>query len=683
MLTIDQIVQQIVNQLRLLDPTVSAEVGTPERKMIEATSELIASQQVDFTVLNQQHDIASMSGGRLDAYLSVFNFGRQQSTPSYGVVRFTRGTVGPAITIQAGIQVVANTDDTLFPNLSFVTTETVVLDANSTSVTAPVQCTVGGTVGDIDANKIVGFGGLAPITGITSVTNPTAMTGGTDQETDDQYKVRFSNSFLRNVSGTTDMFLALAVSANSVTKANVVGSISRYQEYVQVPGSDDTTQITPYDPAGLIFLNKRTTAESTIPYSKWTYTENYYVTDGTLDPATAHFFVPGVDYVFNTPPWDGTTGADDTANPYTPDISWLAGDWNGGNPDVQEGGVYLMEHAYVSINSRNDVSYGVLNAVDIYVNGEQRASADSVEVVPGTDHVLQNTNSLVWTYQHPASTTVINFRRKIDSRPAAVGNMVQPFYWQPVVDAPDTIQVGTNTYYKANYFNSGDSIYYNQFDGVTYSFPAHYVVVEEVNGHYGTIRARNGIEWFLGGDNYVEGQAPDDAGDAYTGDLIDTLVGTEFNVEGYLFDKNIGDLQAIVEKNKQTTQDPLVHKAKYRFFRPLITVMYSFGSTKAVVDAQIIAALAAFFENQYYGVAIQLSDILQAIHNVPGVDNVRWTNPDVAGNKLEEVAANGESLAGGPFYKTNDFFIQDNELAASPSANQVTVTVRAQNTWTT
>jgi uncharacterized phage protein gp47/JayE len=686
MLTIDQIVTQIVNQLRLLDPTVSAEIGTPERKIIEAVSELIASQQVDFTVLNQQHDISSMSGGRLDAYLSLFNFGRQQATPSYGIVTFTTNIASPnAITIPRGTPVIANIDSSTFPTLTFITTETVVLEAGSTSVDAPAQCTIGGTIGNIDANKIVGFGGLVGINGISGVSNAQAFSGGTDQEDDASYKTRFQNTFLRNISGTTDMFLALAVSVNAVTKANVVGPVSRYQEYIEIPGADDANQVTPYDPAGTIFPHKRTSAESTIPYSKHTYTENYYLTDGTLDPATAKFFKPGVDYIFNTPPWDGTAGAPDSANPFLPDITFLnplAAVNVIGNPDLEEGDIVFLEHAYLSVNSRNDTSYGILNCVDIYVNGENQVSADSIEVVPSDANDVQNTNTLLWTYQKLSAPKVINWRRKIDGVPSDLGNRLQPLYWQPVLDVPDTLEVGSNTYYKANFFNTDDGIYYNSFDGTSYTFKAHYIVVEEVNSHYGTIRARNGIEWFLSGFNFVPGQLPTDDNDDYSGVTIDTLVGTEFSIEQYLYDGNISDLQAIMEKNKQVTTDVLVHKAKLRYFRPIITVMYSFGSTRAVVDASIIAALGSFYENQYYGAAIQLSDILQTIHNVPGVDNVRFTNDDpMTGHKLEEVAANGESLSGGPFYIVTDFFIQDNELAASPSDNAVTITVKAQNTW--
>src|SRR5829696_8706206 len=91
MKTADQIVNDILTQLRLNDPTISAEIGTPERKIIEAVAEQIARAQADFSVLDQQHDLEQMSGNRLDAYLGgVFAFGRQQPMPSVGIVTFAR-----------------------------------------------------------------------------------------------------------------------------------------------------------------------------------------------------------------------------------------------------------------------------------------------------------------------------------------------------------------------------------------------------------------------------------------------------------------------------------------------------------------------------------------------------------------------------------------------------------------
>jgi len=798
MFTVEQITQNIINQLQLLDPSVSAEVGTPERKLIEATAEMAASSQVDFTVLNQQHDLDAMAGGRLDAYLSVFNFSRQSAVPAYGSVTFSRTTAATnAITIPLGTQVQALIDDLLFPTVTYVTVQQAVLEAGQLSVVVPVQATVAGTIGNVDAGQVTGFGGLRSINGITNVTNAAPLVGGLDAENDAAYKTRFQNTFLRNISGTTDMFLALAVAMSGVTKANVVGPMSRYQEYVQVPAARDValeTQAGGYDDDGTLFPHKRTTAQSTVPYSKYTWPTNFYLTNSTLDPATAVFFRPDVDFVFNSPPVDasaagtnevqtitrtatggtftisfngvetgvigagaaaptaaalqtalralatvgdgnvnvtgsdggpftvtfvnelggadvptlvidaalatggtvtvgvttpGAAGAqaDDTPatspnvtllNPYDAEANPF------GNALAATGEILLLEHAYMSVNSRNDIEFGILNCVDIFVDGQNIAAASSTEVLPGDTHNVQNTNALLWTYQKLTAPKVVNFRRKIDSAPCGIGNRLQPLYWQPVVDLPDTIQVGAALFFRANYYNPGDATYYNQYDPATgtYSYKAHYATAVEVNSHHGSVRARNGIEWFLAGNNYLPGQLPED-GEVYSGNKIDELFGTAFTVDSYLYDQNVSDLQAITEKNKQVTQDVLVHRAKLRYFRPIVTVMYTLGATRSTVDASISAALSTYYRNQYFGSAVQLSDILQVIHNVPGVDNVRWTNDTPSGNKLEEVGADGSTLDGGPYYVTTDFFLQDNELPAVPSRNQITISVRAQNTWGT
>jgi uncharacterized phage protein gp47/JayE len=687
MLTIDQIVQNIINQLRLLDPTVSAEIGTPERKLIEAVAELIASQQVDFSVLANQQDLGSLSGGRLDAYLSIFNFGRQQATPSYGTVTFSSNTpAATAIVIPRGTQVLANTNDAVLPTLTFVTTQAAVLEVGATSVEVTIQCATAGTISNVAANAITSFAGLQTIIGITKVANNSALSGGTDQESDSEYKVRFQNTLFRNMAGTYDQFMALALAMNSVTKANVVGPISRYQEYLQIPSADDVAQRTitgGYDDAGTTWPHKRTTAESTIPYSKYTYPVNYYLTDGSLDPATATWFRAGVDFVFNAPPetaGSGTTHIVDSANSTKPNVTFLATAANGGNAKLVNAAVVLLEHAYMSKNSRNDIPSGVLNALDVFVNGGNPQTVSSQEVVPTNANNLQSSTTTTWTYQN-TSPVVVNFRRILDGKAAAVGSRISPLYWQPVLDLPDQLQVGTATYYKANFWNPGDSTYYNQYDGVNYTLKAHYIMVEERNANFGTVRARNGIEWFLAGNNYLNGQLPSDSSTVYTGPKIDAVAGTAFLVDGYTYDQNVSDLQAIMEKNKQDTQDVLVHRSKVRYFQPIVSIMYTLGSTQAVVNASIIAALSTFFDNQYFGSAIQLSDILQTIHNVPGVDNVRWTNPDTGQNKVQEVNPDGSPFASGAVYFTTDFYIQDNELPATPSASQIVITVRAQNTW--
>lgn len=824
MLTAQQISTNIVNQVWLLDPSMSAEVGTPERKIVDGVSEFVAGTQVDFAVLNQKHDLDAMTGGRLDAYLGNFGFGRQVPRASAGGVTFSRST--PAlqpIVIPLGTQLVGTVDSSDYPNLTFVTTETVTIPFGATSVTAPVRCTTVGTIGDLPSNSIQNFGGLKSIIGITSVTNTQPTQGGLDGEDDAAFKIRFKNQIFRNMSGTYDHIIALAVAAATVSKANVVGPLSRYQEYIQVPqvsnlGANEVQRITksgtvtsftvtipdipvttaaittftavaiktaintaiglnanfvagttyvdvtgpdttgPWDitykdrfgrrdvaqlttgsvvgggsmtpstvtegtaPTGIDAVQKTasgsyddnagtvadpfawpfklTAVPSTIPYSKFAYPDNAFLTNGTLDPGSAEFYRPFVDWVFNpkavsssTPPafaintiytvgqtvvgtngstydfvvtqagtsagsaptWPtaldatvtsgtvkfqnvGATGRQVDISPgigARPNVTFLGDQAADGSPrfpyGLEPGEIALLEHQYMSKNSRNDFGLGIMNCIDVYVNGGEPKTVSSVQVMPGVSNQLQNGAAHVakWIYQKQTAPKVINFRRALDGREARVGNRIMPLYWQPVIEVPDQITIGLDTYLRANYYNPADGTYYNaiQPNGSFLAIDkAHYAMVEEMNGLYGTVRARNGIEWFsTGHTGYSVGLRSVGGVMSATGNYYVAHEGEQFDVVGYAYDQNIGVSQALQESKSQVTDDILVHRALKRYFKVYITVMYSPGATQNIVNAGISAALSVFFENQFYGAAIQLSDILQAIHNVPGVDNVRWT----------------------------------------------------------
>lgn len=705
-LTSQQITQNIITQLQLLDPAISAETGTPERKIIEAVAETIAAAQVDFSVLDSQFDLNSLSGGRLDTYLGNFGFARQQAVASSGTVTFS--CTSPAtsdILIPQGTQLAATVANSDFPDLTFVTIAAATLANGTTSVDVAVQCTTPGTVGNVPANAVTGFAGLSSIAGVTAVTNADPMTGGVDLEDDAALKVRFQNTLFRNMAGTYDQFMALAVAAANVTKANVVGPMSRYQEFVQVPSSNDSAQITititdnnhvytpavgGYDQGGGVWPHKRTTTASKIPYAQYVYDNQFYLTDGNLG-ASATFLQPFVDYVFNRVPIDPATNTSghqnilaSAATSNQPNFTLLniSGVDTGANPLSVPGGVLLSEFAYMSSSSRNNFYKGIFNAVDIFVNGSNPQAASSQVVMPNNSNsAVQNSDPTKWTYQN-------NFARAVDSRQPVVGNKIVPLYWQPVLTLPNsmTISDGTTTYtfYLGNYRNPNNGFYYNKFDGTNYTILANYLLVQEVAGangspgYYGTVRARNGIE-FIG----INAYKPDGTQGTKNGN-DSSFYGQQFTAKNYTYDKNISDLQALMEKNKQITTDVLVHQAKLRYFKLYVNIMYSPGSTQAVVNASINAAVASFFDNQFYGAAIQLSDLLQAIHAVFGVDNVRWsaesTNPPFA-HRVEEVNADGTSFLS-PVYFDADFYIQDNQLAASPTAGTpVQITTRVAGTW--
>src|SRR5205807_1085128 len=124
-----------------------------------------------------------------------------------------------------------------------------------------------------------------------------AITGGVDEEDDDQLKTRFKNTVFRNLAGTQDQYMALAVSTAYTTKVNVIGPISRYREYIQVPNTDDSTTTPDAGP-----VNEWTTAMSTIPYSKHIYdTVPNFISNGQTGTRTV-FYREDIDWRLNTGP---------------------------------------------------------------------------------------------------------------------------------------------------------------------------------------------------------------------------------------------------------------------------------------------------------------------------------------------------------------------------------------------
>ena len=72
-------------------------------------------------------------------------------------------------------------------NVEFAATEDVVLDENGDGE-VPVMCTETGTVGNVSANSILLMS--SPIAGIVSITNAAAATGGTEEESDEDFSSR-------------------------------------------------------------------------------------------------------------------------------------------------------------------------------------------------------------------------------------------------------------------------------------------------------------------------------------------------------------------------------------------------------------------------------------------------------------------------------------------------------------
>lgn len=631
---------QMIAQLRLLDPSASAEIGTPERKIIDTVAQSLFDNQIDLTALSTGLNVDGKYGSELDRFLNIFGFTRRQAAFATGFVTFSRPSEFTSdIRIPAGQTIRANLPtpyDSGITDVRFTTTFDVILPTGSLSIVAPVRCNVSGTIGNIAANlanEIIG----SSIPGITSVTNDNPTKGGLDSESDEELKVRFKNTVFRNLAGTQDQYMALAIATAFTTRANVLGPQSNYQEYIQVPPYDDTVSYAidgiTSEPGGGN-AGEYTTALSTIPYAKYLWSQNPVFVSNGGSGVTTIFYRQDSDFVFNT-----TTAArdrgdthreklvgsgPDPANGIWPNVTF-ANVYTGSNADVQAvlpGDVVLLEYGYLSNASRNDLTLGITNAVDVYIDGGNDTTADTVMIRPITATAFVDNANSKYHYE--------NYRRigEPTKRPQ-IGNILTTLFWQPTTDVPDQISVDTDTYIKG----------------------VHYWGVTDISNIGGTVRSRNGIEW----STKIFAKADTDAlGDpsTYTGKLItdttgDPAGGEAVEIDDYVYDKNIVDLQAALMGSKQITTDVLAHKSKTRYFKLDITVMYSSGASVPDTNSQVQSSVDTYLQSLYYGSTIQLSDLLQVIHQVSGIDNVRWTTDTPNSTDLSriyEVDANGVPL---------------------------------------
>jgi uncharacterized phage protein gp47/JayE len=582
--TSSDISQQIITQLKVLIPDLSLDPNTPERKIVDTVSDVIAEASIDQYVLNYQYDVDTKVGTDLDKFVALFGFARQAGRQATGTVTFSRATPAERdILIGSGTQVIKPASS-VSPQATFFTTAPVVISLGATQAEAPIQASDVGPLGNVAAGTITQMG-TAAVTDVSSIMNENSTTGGASVESDAELRVRFKNTIFRNIAGTRDQYLALAIASKFANKANVLGPQSRFIEYIQI--EPDLTIL------------------SQIPYSKWTYNFDYYVTSGTSDIET-FYTKGGIDYTFT----DSVPPAI-TVNP--------AG-------ALHVGDVVLMEHSYCSINSRNDPSTNIFNNVEVYVSGQDATQATESLKFPDTPN---NFVAGTGTYG------IQNWIRVDTGDHPLIGNRFQQLLWQPIVTLPSVITI----------------------NGIDYFEGTHYWLVRDTTIFKGSRQARDGIEW----STSVTTAVP-----------VNQLFIIDYN-----FDKLPLTLNELMEAHKQVTTDVLVHSATERFFTVNLVVMYTPGFSKSSVDEAITTALISLLEKQTFGAVIQISDLLEVVHEVSGVDNVRLAVPgDGVPYGVQEVAGDGVTPIGVPH--VNDFPLQDSDL---PILNSIVANQKSQNTW--
>lgn len=473
MATPAEISARMVRALSISEPELDTGVGTPIRKVIDTVAEAIAESTVDSFLTSYAYDIDTRVGADLDAFAAIFGFYRQQAKKSSGYILLQRTTAAPeSIIIPTGSQASTGGSSpivvqTLVPAL--FARGTVVLEI-------PAEAVDGGSQGDIAAGSVTRW--LSSIEGITSITNPAPFTGGADVETDEQFRERIKRTMFRNLAGTKDMYLGVALSQNDTTAAEVYGPYERWTERIEIVNGSGSPSIA--TPPGSKTFNASVAADGVITtgvphgmnHHDFVYVESMSGTDN--DEMFEGF--KRISYVvdhnsFLLEDLDGTplTGTSNTGSGTLYLVSRMSGlgemsyafgrdiDFNDIFPrtlyevdftkappvvtvtdtETVPDGIYEFSFIYGSQGSRNHPfrsSNIISDRVDVWIDGVTPQQANVVAV-------LDSNNVMDWN----AGTYAIGaYRRRDGTRPDPdESSIILPLPLVPILTIPSSLSVGS------------------------------------------------------------------------------------------------------------------------------------------------------------------------------------------------------------------------------------------------
>lgn len=195
----------------LLDLTV----GSVLRAILEANASVVLWLQWLIVQTLSATRLATSSGADCDSFGADFGFARLPAVAASGQVIFSRFTprLQALIPVGASVTTANNTlsflvvADTANPAYS-AAQGGYVLAANIASVNALVVAAVPGAAGNVQAGAISLLS--SAISGVDTVTNGVALTGGLDAESDGAFRARFGN-YLAGLSKATNVAIGSAV----------------------------------------------------------------------------------------------------------------------------------------------------------------------------------------------------------------------------------------------------------------------------------------------------------------------------------------------------------------------------------------------------------------------------------------------------------------------------------------
>lgn len=521
-------------------PELDTTVGTPAAKILDAVAASIADAYVDNQLLTYTYDIDSKTDADLDSFCQLFGIARLPAKRASGTVTFTRGSdnTDATVFIPINFQITSSTDT----GIIFQTITGATMDVGVTSVAVPIQAVDAGPGGNIGPNLINNMS--SPIQGVAAATNTSATSGGVDQETDSALRARWKATVFRNMAGTEDMFLGIALNDPDCFAANVVTATKLVREQIQVASG---------------------TATSTVNDAKYVF--GTPVSFGT-DIDNGVVFVAGNDYTFNAtiPP---TVTVNSSAS-------------------IPNGTIAELEYEYTPTASRSDPSTSIVNRIDVWCAGNRAVSAQQ-------SMVFKNTT----TFASSGTYNLNNFVRPDGTKPVS-GNVFLPLAFGPILTLSPSLVVGTTTYGLATVANPMGTV----SGSITYA----YQIVHDSTANGWTPSSLFGLEW--------------DAGHLPANNTVFT-VGSD---GAYTYNEVPLSVQQEIDSWRLAGTDAKAHQATAMLLQFSLAVMYDRISYPPQVNQSMDAALSSWLNSLGINAVVQVSDVLQVLHNVPGVDNVRFLN---------------------------------------------------------
>lgn len=232
----NDLVISFIEYLRLVQPDLDTKPGTVSRDLfIDAPSQQIAALYAELRNVAALQSLFSATGTDLNKLASNYGVRRSQGTASTGVAVFTTNNLDIDIFIPQGSVITANN------GITFQTTESATMSsansnvykANATrlrsdldlvgnidqfAIEVNAQALISGTAGNVGRFALFSQN----VSGISNITNLKSFSGGTDQESDAEFRSRILSIFAGSNTGTALGYETAVNSVNGVQDSIVI-----------------------------------------------------------------------------------------------------------------------------------------------------------------------------------------------------------------------------------------------------------------------------------------------------------------------------------------------------------------------------------------------------------------------------------------------------------------------------